>query len=69
MALWYAPGSMGCHVKHDDDDSGDKGVNLPYCDEPIDFKEPDDDVHVNLMVHFVGDNFSDIEWLDDDDEE
>ena len=69
MALQYAPGSMGHCVEHDDDDSGDQGVNLPDHDGPIDFEEPDEDVHVNLMVHFVGDNFSDIKWLDDDEEE
>ena len=60
---------MWCRVEHDDDDSGDDGVNLPNHDEPIDFKEPNEDVHVNLMVHFIGNNFSDIEWLDHDDEE
>ena len=60
---------MGCCIEHDDDDSGDEGINLPNCDKSIDFKEPDEDVHVDLMVCFVGDNFSDIEWLDDDDDE
>ena len=52
MALWHAPGSMGCHVEHDDDDSGDEGVNYSDHDDPIDFEEPDEDVHLNLMVCF-----------------
>ena len=69
MALQYAPACVGHHIAPEDDDSGDEGINLPDHDEPIDVEEPDEDVHVNLMVHFVGDNFSDIEWLDEKDEE